>query len=352
MITSNTTKTIVRIGAGIIFMIFLVWMMSALESVTTLLLVAFFMAYILNPLTTILESKGFKRSIASFIVLCVVFAICVGLILLVAPAIFSELAGFSKRAPRYFTKLQEFTGNVFQSLPLDLPQDWNELIQLAFERIKESLPKITYAAGMIISSVFASTVSVLSTLFKIILVPIIAFYLLVSFNDITSEAADLIPAYTRGPIVNKFREIDAVIAAFVRGQLIIALIMAFLYSLGFIIIGIDLPVVLGILSGLLFVIPYFGTLVAIVGGSLMSFVKFGDVWHIGYVLLWIAVVQLLESYFLTPRIVGQAVGLNPVVYILVLIVGANLFGFVGMLVAIPVAAVTRVVLASAVDAYR
>ena len=173
-----------------------------------------------------------------------------------------------------------------------------------------------------------------------------------SFNNIINGAVDLIPAYTRGPIVNKFRQIDIVIAAFVRGQLIIALILAVLYSFGFIIIGIDLPVVLGILSGLLFVVPYLGTLVAIVGGSLMAFVKFGDVWHIGYVFLWIGVVQSFESYFLTPRIVGKAVGLNPVVYILVLIVGANLFGFVGMLVAIPVAAVARVLLVSAIEAYR
>ncbi len=350
--TPNTTKTLVRLGAGLIFIVFLIWMMSALESITTILLVAFFMAYILNPVATVLESKGLGRSMASFIALCVVFVICAGLVLLVAPAIFSELAAFSKRAPRYFSKLQEFAANIFQSLPLDLPQDWNELIQLAFDRMKESLPKITYAAGTIISSIFASTVSILSTIFKIVLVPIIAYYLLVSFNNIINGAVDLIPAYTRGPIVNKFREIDIVIAAFVRGQLIIALILAVLYSFGFIIIGIDLPVVLGIFSGLLFVVPYFGTLVAIVGGSLMAFVKFGDVWHIGYVLLWIGVVQSFESYFLTPRIVGKAVGLNPVVYILVLIVGANLFGFAGMLVAIPVAAVARVLLVSAIEAYR
>lgn len=350
--TPSTQKTLVRFGAGLLFIVFLIWMMWALESVTTILLVGFFMAYILNPLVLGLEARGLGRSTSAILAMCVVFAICAGLVLLVVPAIFSELAEFSKRAPRYFSKFQEFAVNIFQSLPLDLPQDWNEFIQLALEKIRESLPKITYAAGTIISSIFASTVSVISILFKIVLVPIIAYYLLVSFNNIINGAVDLIPPYTRGPIVNKFREIDTVIAAFVRGQSTIALILAVLYSAGFVVIGIDLPVVLGILSGLLFVVPYLGTLVAIVGGSLMAFVKFGDAWHVGYVLLWIGVVQTFESYFLTPRIVGQAIGLNPVVYILVLIVGASLFGFVGMLVAIPVAAVIRVLLISAVEAYR
>jgi len=207
-------------------------------------------------------------------------------------------------------------------------------------------------AGSVMSTIFSSTLSVISVFFQMVLIPIIAYYLMVSFNNIINEAVDLIPPYTRNPIVNKFREIDGVIAAFVRGQLTIALIMAVLYSIGFVIIGIELSLVLGVVAGLLQVVPYLGALVAIVGGSIMAFVKFGDLLHVIYVLGWIGIVQTFESYFLTPRIVGQAVGLNPVVYILVLIVGANLFGFVGLLVAIPLAAVARVLLMSAVEAYR
>ena len=350
--TPATTKTLVRFGAGFLFIAFTIWMMWALESVTTILLVALFMAYILNPLVGILENKGVGRSTASFLALLLVLAVCVGLVLLVFPAIFSELTEFSRRAPRYFAKLQEFALNLVQSLQLDLPQDWNEFLGLILDRVKQSLPKITYATGAIVSSIFSSTLSFISGFLKLILIPIIAFYLLVSFNDMINGAVDLIPSYTREPILQKFREIDAVVAAFVRGQLTIAAIMAVLYSLGFLIIGIDLSVVLGIVSGVLFVVPYLGTLIGIVGGSIMAFFKFGDVLHVFYVLLWIGIVQAFESYFLTPKIVGKAIGLNPVVYILVLIVGANLFGFVGMLVAIPVAAVVRVLLISALDAYR
>ncbi len=350
--TPATTKTLVRLGAGFLFIAFTIWMMWVLESVTTILLVALFMAYILNPFVSILENKGVGRSTASLLAVLLVFAVCSGLVLLVFPAIFSELTEFSRRAPRYFAKLQEFGFNLIQSLQLDLPQDWNEFLQLILDKVKQSLPKITYATGAIVSSIFSSTLSFISAFLKLILIPIISFYLLVSFNDMIDGAVDLIPPYTRDPIVQKFREIDAVVAAFVRGQLTIAAIMAILYSLGFLIIGIDLPVVLGMLSGILFVVPYLGTLIGIVGGSIMAFFKFGDALHVFYVILWIGIVQTFESYFLTPKIVGKAIGLNPVVYILVLIVGANLFGFVGMLIAIPVAAVVRVLLISALDAYR
>ncbi len=348
----DTVKTLVRLGAGVIFLVFLIWMMRALESVTTILLIAFFMAYTLNPLVTRMEKWGASRSTASLLALCVVFAICAGIILLVAPAIFSEISQFSRQAPRYLLKLQEFGLNLIESFQVELPQDWNEILTMVYDRIRQSLPRITSTAGSVISTIFSSTMSVLSVFLQMILIPIIAYYLMVSFNNIINGAVDLIPPYTRNPIVEKFREIDSIIAAFVRGQLTMAVIMAVLYSIGFIIIGIDLSIVLGVTAGLLQVIPYFGALVAIVGGSIMAYVKFGDFLHVIYILGWIGIVQTFESYFLTPKIVGQAIGLNPVVYIIVLIVGANLFGFVGLLVAIPVAAVARVLLMSAVEAYR
>ena len=350
--TPTTSKTFVRIGAGLIFLMLLFWLISALESVSTMILVSFFLAYILNPLVTGLENRGIGRSAASLFVLLLVLAIVLGLVLLIAPAIFAEVAQFSRRAPSYFARLQDLADSLVKVLQLDVPQDWNEFILLIFDRIKQSLPKITYTAGTLLSSLFSSTISALSVLLKVALTPIITYYVLESFENTIKGAVDLIPPYTREPIVRKFQEIDAVIAAFVRGQLTIAIIMAGLYSLGFVIIGIDMPIVLGLFSGLLFVVPYLGTLVGIIGGSIMAFVKFGDFLHVAYVLLWIGAVQTFESYFLTPKIVGKAIGLNPVVYIIVIIVGANLFGFVGMLVAIPVAAVSRVLLISAIDVYR
>lgn len=350
--TLFATKTFVRMGAGLAFAVLMIWLMKALESVTTILMVSFLMAYILNPLVIFLGLFRINRPLASLISLSLVFAMTMGIFLLIVPAIVSEITLFSRGIPAYVTKIQEIVFEIISRFEIPFPQDTSELSTLAIEKGRQLLPTITKASGQIISSVFSSTVSVIATIFQLLLIPIIAYYLLVSFESIKSGAIELLPLYTRDPIIDKFCQIDQVLAGFVRGQLTIAMIMAALYSIGFVTIGIDLALVLGIVSGLLFIVPYLGTLIALVFAPIMAFAKFGDLKHVFYVLSWIALVQTLESYILTPRIVGRAVGLHPVVYIIALIIGANLFGVVGMLVAIPVAAVLRVLLITILDEYK
>lgn len=350
--TPFATKTLVRIGAGLCFTGLVVWLMYALESVTTIVMVSFFIAYILNPLVRSLGRLRINRTLAAVLSLMLVFTFFVGLLLIIIPAIASEISSFSRLAPKYVEMLQKVFYEMVAKLEIPFPQDSGELSNLILERGKQLLPGLTKATGQILSSVFASTIGILTTFFQIMLIPIIAYYLLVSFENITSGASELLPLYTRNAVIVKFREIDQVLASFVRGQLTIALILAVLYSIGFMIIGIDLALVIGIISGLLFIVPYLGTMIALIFGPAMAFAKFGDFYHVFYVLIWIGVVQGFESYVLTPRIVGQAIGLHPVVYILALIIGGNLFGFVGMLVAIPVAAISRVLLITILDEYK
>ncbi len=350
--TPFATKTLVRIGAGLCFTGLVVWLMHALESVTTLLMVSFLTAYILNPLVRSLGNVGLNRTLAAVLSLFLVFAFFIGLTLLIVPAIAGELSSFSRMSPKYLETFQRFFFEIVEKFEIPFPQDMNELSAMAVERGKQLLPGISKALGTIISSVFTSTISILTTVLQVLLIPIIAFYLLVSFENIKSGAIELLPIYTRTPIINKFGQIDSVLASFVRGQLTISFIMAVLYSIGFTIIGIDLALVIGIVSGLLFIVPYLGTMIALLFGPAMAFAKFGDLIHVFYVLAWIGAVQIFESYVLTPKIVGQAVGLHPVVYILALIIGGNLFGFVGMLVAIPVAAVSRVLLLTVLEEYK
>lgn len=357
--TPQARMTLIRAGAGSAFFVLLIWLMIELESVTTMVMVAFFLAYILNPVVSRLESWGIGRPLASLLMLLLWFALIVGILLILIPAIAGEIAEFSRRIPRYLAVAQDLAAQLLQfaqTLNLDVPKDWGELNQMVLERARVVVPKVINSAANIFSrilaSVFKSTLSIISTLVYVLLVPIIAYYLLASFNKIRDGITDLIPPYARKPVLEKLRQIDRVLAGFVRGQLTIALILACLYTLGFLLIGIDLAVVLGVSAGILFVVPYLGTMVGVIGGSAMALVQYGDAQHVAYVLGWIIAVQVGESYVLTPRIVGHAIGLHPVVYILALIIGANLFGFVGMLVAIPVAAVLKVLLVTAAEAYR
>lgn len=350
--TAEAKRTLIRLGAGAAFFIVLIWLMSALESVTTVVMVAFFLAYILNPIVERLTSWGLGRPLAVFIILLSGLFLFIGLLLFVVPVIIEETRKFADVLPRYASALHGQLMRLAEKFDVAVPQDWDQVTSLIVERGRQFLPRIADISAQAFFSIFKSTLHILSALLHILLVPIITYYLMVSFDSIKKGIGELIPPYAREPVFQKLGEIDRVLAGFIRGQLTICLILAVLYSLGFVLIRIDLAVVLGLLSGLLFIVPYLGTMIGVIFGSLMALAKFGDWVHVLYVFGWIGLVQLLEGYVLTPRIVGQATGLHPVVYILAVIVGANLFGFVGMLVAVPVTAVLQVLLATGITAYR
>ncbi|MBI4965719.1 MAG: AI-2E family transporter [Desulfomonile tiedjei] len=350
--TSKNRRTLIRIGAGVVFFAILLWLMKALESVTTVILVAFFLAYILNPVVERLAAWGLGRSLAAFGILVIVLLIFVGLIMALVPAVVDEISAFAVLAPKYVITLRDLIFFTAEKLNIPIPQDWDQVATMLAEKGKEWLPRVSTVATGVLGSVFRSTLQILSVILHVALVPIVAYYFMVSFANIKTGIAELIPPYTRETVLGRLGEIDLVLAGFIRGQLTIALIMAGLYTIGFLLIGIDLAIVLGTISGLLFFIPYLGTLFALGAGTAMALAKYGDLAHMFYVVGWIAAVQTLEAYVLTPRIVGHAIGLPPVVYILAVISGAELFGFVGMLVAIPVTAILLVLLKSAAQAYR
>ncbi len=345
-------RTSIRVAVGIVVAAILIWLMMLLESVTTMLMVSFIFAYVLDPPVRRLDSWGLGRPISAFLMLIVGFLILTALLLIVVPKAFEEISSFSAKAPKYFALIHGLIAQAAEKLNIALPQDWQDLLNLIGEKGKQYLPRMASITTGAISVFFKSTMSVISTVLFVLLIPIITYYLLVSFPSIKAGIVDLIPPYIRAPVLIKLQEIDSILSGFVRGQLTIALALGVLYTIGFLLIGIDLAVVLGVLSGILWIIPYVGTIFGVVTASIMAFVRYGDLYHVLYVIGWIAAVQLVEAYFLTPRIVGHAVGLHPVVYMMALIVGANLFGFVGLLVAIPVTAVLRVLLLSAITAYR
>ncbi len=345
-------RTIVRITAGILLAAILIWLMIQLESVTSMLLIAFIFSYLLDPPVERLHSYGISRSVSALLMLILGLTVILLIFFLIVPRAFEEISAFSDKAPTYFSALQRFINQLAEKLNLTIPKDWQDLLNLIVERGRQYLPRMAAITTGVLAVFFKSTIHIISTLFFILLIPVLTYYLLVSFDRIKEGIVELIPPYIRGPVLSKLREMDLILSGFVRGQLTIALLLGIFYTIGFLLIGIDLPVVLGVISGILWIIPYVGTLFALVVGSLMALAKYGDITHVIYLVLWIAGVQLVEGYFLTPRIVGHAVGLHPVVYMMALIVGANLFGFVGLLVAIPITAILKVLLMTAIEAYR
>jgi predicted PurR-regulated permease PerM len=349
--TPAAKQTLIRIGAASGLVTFLIWLMMALESLTTMVLVSFFIAYILDPWVDRLELWKIPRSVASFLALLGVTAIAVMVMLFVIPQIVEEVRNFAKVAPQYSAKLRSYFLPLLKELDLELPRNWDQLAMMALDGLKDYLPKITDYSAKMAAAIFKSALSVLSSIVHVLMIPILAYYFLVSFDHITTGIEELIPPYAKERILTRLRQIDAIVAGFVRGQLNVCLMLAIAYSLGFWLIGIDLAMVLGVLGGILFIIPYLGTGVALLGATAMAIAQY-DVTRAIYVVIWIAIVQLFESYVYTPRVVGGAIGLHPIAYILALMAGYQLFGFVGMLVAIPVAAIIKVFMVAGVEMYR
>jgi predicted PurR-regulated permease PerM len=210
------------------------------------------------------------------------------------------------------------------------------------EWLEESTSDWQSKAVNILEGLFLRGMGLVNTLLNLLLLPVFTYYLLRDWDDLMNKAFELLPHKTR-PLVHKtMLEVDERLNAFILGQIKVCLALAVLYSLGLWIVGIELAFPIGIASGLLFIIPYVGTVFGIIAAGFMALINFGFDWHILGVFTVFGLSQVVEGYYLTPKIVGESVGLSPLVVMIALIVGAAFMGIWGMFLAIPVTAVLSV----------
>jgi predicted PurR-regulated permease PerM len=200
--------------------------------------------------------------------------------------------------------------------------------------------------------VLGSTASVFSAVAALIIVPVLAFHLLRDFDDIVAAVVELIPASHRERTTALGREVNAVLGRFVRGQLTVMAIVAALYAGGYTLVGVHLAIPIGLVAGLFSFIPYVGSALALALALLMTVLHFHGVGQLISVTAVYGVVQILEGFVITPRIVGDKLGLAPVWVLLALMVGGELFGFLGVMLALPAAAVVKVFAAHGLRRYR
>jgi predicted PurR-regulated permease PerM len=332
---------------GFIYLLF-----TTFRSLTLTVFSALLLAYILEPAVDAIENRGAPRWRATLIVF-----ICLGLILtlavlFVAPMAAGQIIYFSQQAPEYIKRLVDYFYEVAQRVDKNIAYDWPSFSQFLKSKAQENIPAMANRLTQIFSIAVQSTVNLISTFLLIALVPILSFYLILSSRKIKESAIELIPPHMRDSIIEKVRKFDEVLSGFIRGQVVVSLILAVLYSIGFLMIGIDLAIPVGVTGGLLFFIPYLGTMIAAIFATLLAVVKFWDIWHPVYVIAWISLVQFCEGYFITPKVVGEAVGLHPVLYIMAIIAGGQLLGLLGILIGAPVAAMLKVLIQTGLEHYR
>ncbi|MBU3258609.1 AI-2E family transporter [Roseovarius sp. PS-C2] len=301
-------------------------------------------AYFLDPVADRLERMGATRAVAVTVITLVALMIFAIMALLVVPTLIEQTVSLFETAPKLFNRFQEALTQRFPSI-VDQESTLRKSLIALGETIRDR-------GGEVLQSVVSSAASLINVILLFVIVPVVAFYLLYDWDRMVAVIDDLLPR-DHAPVVRKLAgEIDNTLASFIRGMGTVCLILGTYYAVALMAVGLQFGLVVGALAGLITFIPYVG---AVVGGALAIglalFQFWGDWLSIGLVAGIFVLGQVIEGNVLTPKLVGSSVGLHPVWLIFALSVFGALFGFVGMLVAVPVAASIGVLARFAISQY-
>lgn len=319
-----------------------VTLLIAFDSIFAPLLIGLAIAYLFDPAVTWLTRKVRSRP-AAVVLLTVVVALVITLFFLyLVPAIGEQAQRLEQRWPAYQERVTERFEPWLDNMESRYPGQLAVVRVRAQEMLRESWPKIANSVLTAIKGLVFNLLSFVLFLLNLIFIPVFAFYLLVDFPKIKQGFRDLLPLPYRETVLDRIREVDQAVAGFVRGQLTIALILAAINSIGLLIIGVPLGLVIGIVAGLANMIPYMALIVGLAPALFFCWVEHQSVARLVAVVAVFTGAQLLEGTVLSPRILGKSVNLHPVWVLLAVIAGGSLFGFVGMLVSVPAAAAIQV----------
>ncbi len=301
-------------------------------------------AYFLDPVADRIERWGVSRAVAVTVITLFGIMVFVVMALLVIPTLIQQSINLVNTAPRLFDDFQIFLTERFPSI-IDEESTLRQSLITVGETIRDR-------GGQLLESVLTSAASLLNVVVLLVIVPVVAFYLLYDWDRMTSEIDSLLPRDHAPTIRMLAGRIDDTLASFIRGMGTVCLMLGTFYAVALMLVGLQFGLVVGAFAGLITFIPYVGALLGgmlAVGLALFQF--WGDWLSIGIVAGIFATGQVLEGNVLTPKLVGSSVGLHPVWLIFALSVFGALFGFVGMLVAVPVAAAIGVLARFAIEQY-
>ncbi len=306
-------------------------------------------AYLLTPVTDRIESIGVNRLAAALLIITLVVMAIVLLILLVAPVLGGQLSSFIDNIPGYVTRLQ--------SLLSDPSRPWiQKLLGASFSGDKPIGDLVTQGVGWLTSflhSLWSGGRALVSLFSLVVVTPVVAFYLIYDWHRMIRTTDSWVPLHQRETVRQLAREIDAAIAGFVRGQTAVCLILGSFYAVALTLSGLNFGLLIGLISGVITFIPYVGSMTGLILAVGVAVAQFWPQWSSILMVLGIFLVgQFVEGNLLAPKLVGQSVGLHPVWIIFALLAFGYLFGFVGLLVAVPLAATIGVLTRFALARYR
>jgi len=304
-------------------------------------LFAAILAYILDPLVERLTGKFVPRTLAVLLVMLGLLVLIVAFALVVLPLFTKELRLLAERLPAFIVWLnQHFAPVLERHLGVEVRFDVDTVRRLASELMADNQDLV----GRLLGSLKIGGLAVVAFLVNLLLVPVVLFYLLRDWHALRERADRLMPRHMHAKTREILREVDVVLAEFLRGQLTVILVMSVYYVLALWLARLEFALPIGLITAALVFIPYVGALLGFVLGSIAALMQFDSLWGLAWVWLAFGIGQTLEGMAVTPLLVGKRIGLHPVTVIFALLAFGQLFGFFGVLLALPASAALLVAL--------
>ncbi len=326
------------------------WLLYLLSPVLTPFMISAFLAYLGDPLVDRLEARKVSRTLGVAIVFCIMFVLFMVFLLIMIPLLQKQIGVLIEKFPDWvdwfqatiLPKVAGFAG--FETPTLDTS---------AFKRaLMGNWQSFSGALDGMLGKITQSGLAIVNWLAYLLLIPVVTFYLLRDWDILIEKIHDLLPRKVEGTVSRLAKECDEVLAEFFRGQLSVMIVLAIIYCVGLMLVGLDLSFLIGGLAGLVSFVPYLGFLVGIIVAGVAAVMQFQDGIHLVYVAIVFGIGQMLEGMVLSPLLVGDRIGLHPVAVIFAVMAGGQLFGFFGVLLALPVAAVIVVILRHWKELYK
>ena len=322
------------------------------RSILVPLLIASLLAYAFDPAVGFLERRRVPRWLAIWLIFFLIVAVIFLFLFFVIPVIQEQIVRAVERFPAYLEYIRvKFIPYLEETFGVHFPTTFKEMSETVLPRLKEQAPNVFQPVTVFLLAFFSNTARLLVGLVNLVVIPFAFYYLLKDFDRLKMTITEYIPPRLRPEFYRRMQEIDRSLGGFIRGQALVIMFLAVFYGIGLTFIGVDLAFVLGIIAAIGEIVPYIGFIVGLSLSILIALLQFQDFLHPVYVVALFAAVQSIQGLVIAPLVMGHSVGLHPLIVIAAIYVGGDLFGFIGVLLAVPMAAVLVVLIKTLAERY-
>jgi len=306
--------------------------------ILVILLFAILISYILNPLVELMGKIHIRRTVAVIIISIIIITMISIFLSIILPIIITDLTSFSKKFPEFinfiFTKVEQFLNHYKIDLSIDYIRTF----------IMDKLDSISKYTITTITKTLSVTKGAVSTILNLSILPILVFFILKDLPKFKIYIETILERLKMKKMITFMAEFEQLIGKYFRGMLLVGLILSVLYSTILLVLGVKQAILLGFITGMGVIIPYVGFALGLMVSLIVTAIQFQDFFNVLYVTIGFSVVQMLESFVITPKIVGNSLGISPIIVIVALLIGGSLFAIPGMILALPVAAFVNIMI--------